>query len=90
LAAGIIERIVQDHRTGCSNCVHLCPTNVFEIQAGGPTIARQQDGLTCLLLALYCKACMLDVAPLGRATPSLFWRQGELRSRGRQATKPQS
>jgi NAD-dependent dihydropyrimidine dehydrogenase PreA subunit len=61
----MIEIVSASRCTGCNICVHACPTNVFEIVAGGPPrIARQQDCQTCFMCELYCPVDALYVAPI--------------------------
>lgn len=61
----MIEIVSASRCTGCNICVHACPTNVFEAQAGGPPrIARQQDCQTCFMCELYCPVDALYVAPV--------------------------
>jgi len=60
----MIELVLTDRCTGCGACVHVCPTDVFEGQPGGPPrIARRQDCQTCFMCELYCGADALYVAP---------------------------
>jgi NAD-dependent dihydropyrimidine dehydrogenase PreA subunit len=59
----MIELVVQSRCTGCTSCVKVCPTNVFDWANGKPVIARQSDCQTCYLCELYCEADALYVAP---------------------------
>jgi NAD-dependent dihydropyrimidine dehydrogenase PreA subunit len=60
----MLELIVADRCTGCNTCVEVCPTNVFEISAGGmPVIARLDDCQTCFMCELYCEVDALYVGP---------------------------
>jgi NAD-dependent dihydropyrimidine dehydrogenase PreA subunit len=59
----MIEIVSTSRCTGCNICVRVCPTNVFEIVAGGaPRIARQDDCQTCFMCELYCPEDALFVA----------------------------
>lgn len=61
----MIELISAERCTACNICVNACPTNVFEIVAGGPPrIARQDDCQTCFMCELYCPEDALYVAPI--------------------------
>jgi NAD-dependent dihydropyrimidine dehydrogenase PreA subunit len=63
MGAAVIELVVADRCTECGNCVKVCPSNVFELVAGRPVIARQHDCQTCFMCELYCSADALYVAP---------------------------
>jgi NAD-dependent dihydropyrimidine dehydrogenase PreA subunit len=61
----MIEIVDASRCTACNICVHACPTNVFDVTAGGPPrIARQDDCQTCFMCELYCPEDALYVAPL--------------------------
>jgi NAD-dependent dihydropyrimidine dehydrogenase PreA subunit len=60
----MIELISEARCIGCDICVKVCPTNVFDAQAGeAPTIARKEDCQTCFMCEAYCPADALYVAP---------------------------
>ncbi|RZS80365.1 4Fe-4S dicluster domain-containing protein [Pigmentiphaga kullae] len=60
----MIEIVSAERCTACNICVHACPTNVFDLVAGGPPrIARQSDCQTCFMCELYCPVDALYVAP---------------------------
>ena len=59
----MIAAILTDRCTACGACVAMCPTNVFDTDAGRPVIARQADCQTCFLCELHCNADALYVDP---------------------------
>ena len=60
----MIEIVSQDRCISCDLCIKVCPTNVFEVGAGGiPVIARQSDCQTCFMCEAYCPTDALFVAP---------------------------
>ena len=60
----MIEIVSAERCTGCNICVHVCPTNVFDIvNKAAPVIARQRDCQSCFMCELYCPADALYVAP---------------------------
>lgn len=64
----MIEIVSTERCTACNICVHVCPTNVFEIVKGEPPrIARQADCQTCFMCELYCPEDALFVAPVADA-----------------------
>lgn len=59
----MIELVSQSRCIGCSICVEVCPTNVFDQAPGeAPVIARQEDCQTCFLCEAYCPVDALFVA----------------------------
>ncbi|KPL54659.1 hypothetical protein ABB55_22535 [Prosthecomicrobium hirschii] len=60
----MIELVVESRCVGCSACVEVCPTGVFDRAADGrPVLARVEDCQTCFMCELYCLADALYVAP---------------------------
>ncbi len=59
----MIELVSDDRCTNCNICVRVCPTNVFDMAADRPIIARQSDCQTCFMCELYCPSDALFVAP---------------------------
>lgn len=57
--------IVSDTRCiSCSQCIVVCPTNVFDMSEQGiPVIARKSDCQTCFMCELYCPTDALFVSP---------------------------
>lgn len=65
----MIEIVSAERCTACNICVHVCPTNVFDIVKGEPPrIARQADCQTCFMCELYCPEDALFVAPVADAS----------------------
>lgn len=61
----MIELVSPSRCTACNICVHVCPTNVFDIAPDGPPlIARQEDCQTCFMCEAYCPEDALFVAPM--------------------------
>jgi len=64
----MIEIVSAERCTACNICVHVCPTNVFDIvKDQPPRIARQADCQTCFMCELYCPEDALFVAPVADA-----------------------
>jgi NAD-dependent dihydropyrimidine dehydrogenase PreA subunit len=93
----MIELLSESRCTGCNLCVRVCPTNVFQAQAGGiPTIARADDCQTCFMCELYCPVDALYVSPLAErhvAVDELALEEGKLlgsyaRNMGWKGAKP--
>ncbi|MCA0757932.1 ferredoxin family protein [Paenibacillus sp. N4] len=60
----MIEIISESKCVSCNQCVHVCPTNVFDrVENGIPVIARQSDCQTCFMCELYCPVDALYVSP---------------------------
>ncbi|PQP88969.1 4Fe-4S dicluster domain-containing protein [Paenibacillus sp. AR247] len=59
----MIELVSGERCIGCSICVKVCPTNVFDMQDGQLVIARQEDCQTCFMCEAYCPVDALYVAP---------------------------
>lgn len=60
----MIELISDTRCTSCNICVHVCPTNVFDLVPGkSPVIARQTDCQTCFMCEVYCPEDALYVSP---------------------------
>lgn len=65
----MIEIVSAQRCTACNICVHVCPTNVFElVKDAPPRIARQADCQTCFMCELYCPEDALYVAPVADAS----------------------
>lgn len=61
----MIEIVSAERCTACNICVHVCPTNVFDlVPKQPPRIARQEDCQTCFMCELYCPEDALYVAPV--------------------------
>ncbi|UKS29247.1 ferredoxin family protein [Paenibacillus sp. HWE-109] len=60
----MIELVSSERCVGCTLCVKVCPTNVFDKNEDGvPIIARQEDCQTCFICEAYCPVDALYVAP---------------------------
>ncbi|MEI7027095.1 ferredoxin family protein [Paenibacillus sp. y28] len=60
----MIEVVSRDRCVGCSMCVRVCPTNVFDSGPDNiPLIARQEDCQTCFICEAYCPVDALYVSP---------------------------
>lgn len=59
----MIEVVDAERCTGCNICVHVCPTNVFDITETIPVIARQEDCQTCFMCEAWCPEDALYVSP---------------------------
>ncbi|MBW4079821.1 ferredoxin family protein [Paenibacillus sp. S150] len=59
----MIELVSTERCIGCSLCVKVCPTNVFDRTDHAPIIARQEDCQTCFICEAYCPADALYVSP---------------------------
>lgn len=68
----MIEIVSSQRCTACNICVHVCPTNVFElVMDSPPRIARQADCQTCFMCELYCPDDALYVAPVADAATEI-------------------
>jgi NAD-dependent dihydropyrimidine dehydrogenase PreA subunit len=66
----MIELVLADRCNSCGKCEELCPTNVFDLDAGGkPVIARQEECHTCYLCEAHCPTDALYVGPLRTPQP---------------------
>ncbi|MCY9593280.1 ferredoxin family protein [Paenibacillus chitinolyticus] len=62
----MIELVSTARCVGCSMCVKVCPTNVFDEGPDRiPVIARQNDCQTCFICEVYCPVDALYVSPYG-------------------------
>lgn len=60
----MIELVSTERCVGCTLCVKVCPTNVFDKGIDGiPSIARQEDCQTCFICEAYCPVDALYVSP---------------------------
>ncbi len=60
----MIALISESRCVACNLCVRVCPTNVFDEQAGEvPVIARRQDCQSCFLCEIHCPVDALYVDP---------------------------
>ncbi|OCT12965.1 4Fe-4S ferredoxin [Paenibacillus pectinilyticus] len=60
----MIELVSTERCVGCTLCVKVCPTNVFDKGPDGiPSIARQEDCQTCFICEAYCPVDALYVSP---------------------------
>lgn len=60
----MIELVSKTRCVECSQCIKVCPTNVFDQgEDGVPLIARQDDCQTCYICEAYCPVDALYVSP---------------------------
>ena len=66
----MIELVLSDRYVlGAAKCAQVCPNDVFDgVQTGGiPSIARQDDCVTCYLCEAYCPVDALYVLRRSRS-----------------------
>lgn len=64
----MIDLLSEDRCVQCNICVTVCPTNVFDGEAGvTPTIARPEDCQTCWMCEAYCPMDALYVSPFAES-----------------------
>ena len=77
----MIEILSSQRCTACNICVHVCPTNVFElVDKSPPRVARQDDCQTCFMCELYCPVDALYVAPVADATTDVAEQDGNIQT----------
>ena len=64
----MIALISESRCAACNLCVRVCPTNVFDGEAGEvPVIARRDDCQSCFLCEIHCPVDALYVDPAADA-----------------------